>query len=36
MDKIAEAIAYVVKEKEEGIPKARAIVDALTAKYPLI
>ncbi len=36
MDKIAEAIAYVVKEKEEGIPKARANVDALTAKYPLI
>ena len=36
MDKIAEAIAYVVKEGEAGVPKARAIVDELTAKYPLI
>jgi len=36
MDKIAEAIAFVVNEKEAGVPKARAIVDELTAKYPLI
>lgn len=36
MDKIAEAIAFVVKEKEAGVPKARAIVDELTGKYPLI
>lgn len=36
MDRIAEAISLVVKEREDGIPKARAIVDTLTAKYPLI
>lgn len=36
MDKIAEAIAYVVKEGEAGVDKARAIVDELTAKYPLV
>jgi len=36
MDQIAEAISLVVKNKEEGIEKARAIVDTLTAKYPLI
>jgi len=36
MDRVAEAIAYVVKEGEAGVPKARAIVDELTAKYPLI
>lgn len=35
MDQIAEAISLVIKEKEEGIPKARAIVAQLTAKYPL-
>ncbi len=35
MDKIAEAIALVVKEKEAGIEKARAIIAKLTAKYPL-
>ena len=35
-DQVAEAISYVVKEGEAGIPKARAIVDTLTAKYPLI
>lgn len=35
MDKIAEAIAYVIKEGEAGVPKARAIVDELVAKYPL-
>ena len=26
---------FIVKEKEAGIPAARAIVDELTAKYPL-
>ena len=35
MDQIAEAIAMMIKEGEEAAPKARAIVDALTAKYPL-
>ena len=35
MDKIAEAIAIIVKEHEEGIPKARKRVEELTAKYPL-
>ena len=34
-DKVAEAIAAVVKEKEAGIEKARAIVDELTKKHPL-
>ena len=34
-DKVAEAIASVVKEKEAGIAKARAIVDELTKKHPL-
>ena len=36
MDMIAEAIAFVVKEGEAGVPKARKIVDELTAKYPLV
>ncbi len=36
MDRIAEAIAIVVKEGEAGVEKARAIVDELTKKYPLI
>ena len=36
MDKIADAIAAIVKGGEERIPYARAIVDELTAKYPLI
>lgn len=36
MDKIAEAIALVVKGGEDKIPDVRAIVDSLTAKYPLI
>lgn len=36
MDQIAEAISLIVKEKDAAIPKARAIVDKLTAKYPLI
>ena len=35
MDKIAEAIALVVKGGEERIPAAREIVRALTDKYPL-
>ncbi len=34
-DMVAEAIAAVIKEGEAGVPKARAIVDELTAKYPL-
>ncbi len=34
-DQVAEAIATVIREGEAGVPKARAIVDALTAKYPL-
>jgi glycine hydroxymethyltransferase len=34
-DQVAQAIAYVIKEKEEGIPKAAAIVADITAKYPL-
>ena len=36
MDKIADAIAAIVKGGEEKIPYARAIVNELTAKYPLI
>ncbi len=35
MDKIAEAIAMVIKEGEDRIPEARAIVQTLTDKYPL-
>ncbi len=34
-DKVAEAIATVIKEGEAGVSKARAIVDELTAKFPL-
>ena len=36
MDKIAEAIALVIKGGEEKVSEARAIVQALTDKYPLI
>ena len=36
MDRIAEAIALVVKGGEEKVPEARAIVQELTDKYPLI
>lgn len=36
MDKIAEAIALVVKGGEEKVPEAFQIVEALTKKYPLI
>ena len=35
MDRIAEAIAMLIKEGESAVDKARAIVDELTAKYPL-
>ena len=34
-DRVAEAISLVIKEGEAGVVKARAIVDDLTAKYPL-
>ncbi len=36
MDNIAEAISIVIKTGEEGVPVARAIVQTLTDKYPLI
>ena len=36
MDKIADAIAMVIKGGEEKVPQARAIVQELTDKYPLI
>ncbi|MDE5695999.1 MAG: serine hydroxymethyltransferase [Lachnospiraceae bacterium] len=36
MDQIADAIAKVIKEQENGIAGARAIVQSLTDKYPLI
>ena len=36
MDRVAKAIALVIKEKEAGIEKAKAIVAELTAKYPLV
>ncbi len=35
MDKIAEAVAMVIKEQENGIAGAKAIVQTLTEKYPL-
>ncbi|MBR3525956.1 MAG: serine hydroxymethyltransferase, partial [Lachnospiraceae bacterium] len=35
MDRIAEAISLVVKGGEAKVSEARAIVDELTAKYPL-
>lgn len=35
MDKIAEAIAMMIKEGESAAVKAKAIVEELTAKYPL-
>jgi glycine hydroxymethyltransferase len=34
-DQVAEAIATVIKEREAGIEKARAIIAGLTEKYPL-
>lgn len=36
MDKIAEAIALVINGGEEKVPQARAIVQELTDKYPLL
>ena len=36
MDKIAEAVAMVIKEPENGIAGARPIVPALTENYPLM
>ena len=36
MDRIAEAIALVIKGGEEKVSEARAIVQTLTDKYPLI
>lgn len=36
MDEIAEAIALIIKGGEEKIPQARAIVQKLTDRYPLI
>lgn len=36
MDQVAEAISIVIKEGEDGIEKARAIIKTLTDKYPLI
>ena len=35
MDRIAEAIAMIIKGGEEKVPEARAIVQELTDKYPL-
>ena len=35
MDRVAEAIAIVIKEGEAGIEQAKAIVKTLTDKYPL-
>ena len=35
MDKIADAVATMIKEGESGAPKAKAIVKELTEKYPL-
>ena len=35
MDRIAEAIALIIKGKEEKIEEAKAIVKELTEKYPL-
>lgn len=36
MDQIAEAIALIIKGGEEKIPEARAIIQKLTDRYPLI
>ncbi len=35
MDKVAEAIALVIKNKEDGIEPAKALIAEITAKYPL-
>lgn len=34
-DQVAEAIALVIKEGQEGVDKARAIIKTITDKYPL-
>ena len=36
MDRIAEAIAMIIKEGESAVPAARAIVQTLTDRYPLM
>ncbi len=36
MDRIAEAVAMVIKGGEEKVPEARAIVQTLTRRYPLV
>ena len=36
MDVIAEAIAIMIKDPEANQQKARALVQGLTDKYPLI
>ncbi len=36
MDRIAEAVALVIKGGEEKIAEARAIVQELTDRYPLV
>ena len=36
MDRIAQAIALVLKGGEEKIPEAYGIVQTLTEKYPLV
>ena len=35
MDKVAEAIALVIKKREDGIEPAKALIAGITAKYPL-
>ena len=35
MERIAEAIAFLIKEGESAVPAAKAIVKTLTDKYPL-
>ena len=35
MDKVAEAISLVIKNKEDGIEPAKALIAEITAKYPL-
>ena len=35
LDKVAEAISLVIKQKEAGIEPARKIIAGITAKYPL-
>ncbi len=36
MDQVAEAISLVIKQKEDGVEAARAIIASLTEKYPLV